>query len=143
MLKVYAIVLASLFVGTHAMADQIQLQFYGDVPNKFRPTIVWYSINNCSTPCRVSDWKEVKVPKTADGVGVVMVDIPENATRLCLQEVDGYVIEDITIYMKKGGKKITRRKDGGNIDADGGAGCHEASVRAADAKFINVTLKAN
>lgn len=69
-----------------------------------------------------------------------MLEIPANATRLCLQEVDQAVIEDITIFMKNGRKTKVRRKDGRDIETDGSVGCHEASLRASDAKFINVTL---
>lgn len=48
-----------------------------------------------------------------------MLEIPANATRLCLQEVDQAVIEDITIFMKNGRKTKVRRKDGRDIETDG------------------------
>ena len=72
-------------------------------------------------------------------MGVLNVDVPSEATRVCLQGLRGAKMVSTTLYMNNNKQHKTMR--GGNIHTDGSGGCSNPQVRVTEAKLWVVEVE--
>lgn len=126
-----------------ANATTIQIQIFDAMPKVFSANLIWedtLSSGCISSPCLVSSTR-VDIGRQESGVGLLNVEVPEGATRVCFNGYGGDIlIVETTLYMKNGRRHITNRK-GGNVESNGRSGCSLPQADINDAKIWRVFVE--
>ena len=123
------------------LADNFYVQFIGDnVPKKVHTavSIERANRNQCDPPCQLSQ-KETTFVRATDGTATIAIQLPADATRVCVQMWNDQFIDTATMVMKTG--RRVKSELGGNLNADRKSACTQAQTNAQKAWGFQLTIQ--
>lgn len=134
-------ILISIASPVTASPDDFYVQFVGaNVPKKVHTAVIIERANTqeCDPPCQLSQ-KETSFVRATDGTATIAIQLPADATRVCVQMWNEQFIDTATMVMKTG--RRVKSELGGNLNADRKSACTQAQTNAQKAWGFQLTIQ--
>lgn len=139
---------ATLFVlmlPTNSLAGQLQVQFMGTLPDGEFTVAYRYQkvlVDGCASPCDVGNWKKATVRRHSSGKGLLNLNAPDEATRVCFGADRRFKFLETIVYELEPKKKkwTARRGSNANVDPAGGNSCGDHRADIGRAKVMTVEV---
>jgi hypothetical protein len=108
----------------------------GSVPIRYN--IERANTSDCPTPCQVTPLKSATLNPDGAGIATFSVQLPLQATRVCVQMAGSQTIGAAELYLNNGRKRASAR--GGDLEDNGRSACSFSNANARDASTWVLTL---